>query len=160
MTISPFTTAAVGGAGFGFQSEPAGVRAEEPAWMSAFRATLDEIHEKGFRGYAEDLNTRKLEELRKKILESMGLSEQSLAEMSSEQRAAVERTVAEEIRKRLAAQAEMEGKGDMASAAPGSPEAAAGAAPQQAAARQGFGPGFTLMQAIASRSEPEPEPRQ
>lgn len=64
---------------------------------------LGRILEKGFRAWAEEEQEKKLEELRKKILEKMGLSEEDLSNMSPEQRAAIEDIVAAEIRKRLEA---------------------------------------------------------
>lgn len=80
MSSNPFDTGAIDGAGFAAFTPPGQlntVSSDEPVWKQAFRATLDEIHEKGFRTYADDLNKKKLEEMRKKILESMGLTEEA-----------------------------------------------------------------------------------
>ena len=41
---------------------------KEPAWKSAFRQTLEEIRDKGFSAYAEEINEKKLEELRDWLL--------------------------------------------------------------------------------------------
>lgn len=84
------------------RSEP--VMDQEPAWKKSFRDTLAEVREKGFRSYAEELNERKLEELRAKILASMGLSEEKLQNMSPEQREKIEEIVAVEIQERLSAE--------------------------------------------------------
>ncbi len=64
---------------------------------------LEEIREKGFRTYVDDLEKEKMEELRRKILASMGLTEEDLNKMSADQRAAIEKAISEEIQKRLAA---------------------------------------------------------
>ena len=64
---------------------------------------LEEIREKGFRTYVDDLEKEKMEELRRKILASMGLTEEDLAKMPADQRAAIEKAISEEIQKRLAA---------------------------------------------------------
>jgi hypothetical protein len=61
------------------------------------------IKEHGVRAYAEEVHKQKIEELREKLLAAMGLSEEALAEMPSGQRAAIEKMIAEEIQKRLAA---------------------------------------------------------
>ncbi len=37
---------------------------EEPAWKSAFHQTLSEIQDKGFRSYTDELQAKKMEELR------------------------------------------------------------------------------------------------
>lgn len=67
-------------------------------------SVIDVIRERGFRQFVEDLQKEKMEELRKKILESMGLTEEDLSKMLAEQRALVEEAVAREIKQRLAAQ--------------------------------------------------------
>lgn len=92
-------TSATGGISSLIQSSTA---AEEKR-KSGSNALLDEIREKGFANYAKEVQDKKLEELRKKILGEMGLSEEDLAKMDGDKRAAVEKMVAEEMRKRLAA---------------------------------------------------------
>jgi hypothetical protein len=107
-----FGATGVSGAGFGiFGPEPA-PDPNQPAWMTSFQDTLKEIQEKGFQAYAKEINDEKLAEMRKKILDEMGISEEDLAKMSAEQRNTIEKMIAEEIRERLAAQAEMKAKGD------------------------------------------------
>lgn len=119
---------------------------KEPAWKSAFRQTLEEIRDKGFRAYAEEINEKKLEELREKILAAMGLSEDDLENMSSEQRGKIEKMIALEIQKRLAAEdaLENEKKGVDASGD--------GLAEQIRSAPNGLGAGVLLMQQV----DPQP----
>lgn len=73
---------------------------------------ISRIKEVGFRQWAEEENERKLEELRREILQSMGLSEQDLQEMSAARRASVERMVQDEIQQRLAATSQMNASAD------------------------------------------------
>ncbi len=62
---------------------------------------LAAIKEKGLVSYIMELHENKI---REEILASMGLTEEDLAKMSPEQRAAIEKLIAEEIQKRLAAE--------------------------------------------------------
>lgn len=64
------------------------------------------IRKFGFQAYLERNHERKLEEMREKILIGMGLNEEMLAAMPADQRALIEKMIAEEIRARLAAEAE------------------------------------------------------
>lgn len=68
---------------------------------------IDEIREKGFQAFLKELEQKKMEELRKKILGSMGLSEEQLQKMPAEQRAQIEKMVNQEIIKRMVANAQM-----------------------------------------------------
>ncbi len=79
------------------------------------------IRENGFRAYAVEVHERKVQELREKILESMGLNEETLSELPAEQRMAIEKLVDEEVKKRMAAASVMNGEG----AKPGAPPTAA-----------------------------------
>lgn len=154
-----FGATGVSGAGFAmFGPEPA-ADPSQPEWMTSFQDTLKEIHEKGFSAYAKDINEEKLAELRKKILEKMGLSEDDLGKMSAQQRNAIEKMIAEEIRERLAALAEMKAKGKDgeengidANSAVGpdglTPADRAAVTATEAAAPNGFGPGMTLIRAM------------
>ncbi|HEC14132.1 MAG TPA: hypothetical protein ENI72_00095 [Rhodospirillales bacterium] len=65
---------------------------------------IDFIREHGVRAYAEEIQQRKKEELREKLLKKMGLTEEDLANMSSDQRMVIEEMIAREIRQRLAAE--------------------------------------------------------
>ena len=111
MSSSVFGATGVSGIGFGAFAPEAAPDPNQPAWMTSFQDTMKQIEEKGFQAYAKDMNEEKLAELRKKILEKMGLSEDDLAKMSADQRNMIEKMIAEEIRERLAAQAEMKAKG-------------------------------------------------
>lgn len=82
----------------------AGQGADEEATL------IERIREKGFSAFVQDLKEEKLEELRRKILESMGFSEEDLQNMSPEQRAQVEQIVANEIVKRMLAHAALNGE--------------------------------------------------
>ncbi len=90
---------------------------QEPEWKQSFRDTLAEVREKGFRAYAEELNAKKLEEMRAEILASMGLSEHELAHMSPEQRERIEEIVAVEIQERLSAENMLDANGGIGESA-------------------------------------------
>jgi len=72
------------------------------------KSLIEQINEKGFGSYMDELQARKKEELRKKILGEMGLSEELLSKMSPKQRAAVEKIVNAEMNKRMTAEAELD----------------------------------------------------
>lgn len=72
-----------------------------------FADDIASIKENGLVDYIMELHQ---ERLREEILASMGLTEEDLAKMPPEQRAAIEKAIAEEIRKRMAAEAMMEKK--------------------------------------------------
>ena len=158
-----FGATGVSGAGFAaFGPEPA-ADPNQPEWMTSFQDTLKQIHEKGFQAYAKEINDEKLAEMRKKILDSMGISEEDLAKMSAEQRNMIEKMIAEEIRERLAAQAEMKAKGKDgeengidANGALGpdgmTPADRAALTATEAAAPNGFGPGMTLIRAMEAKA--------
>ncbi len=84
-------------------SPAAQAKAKADARREEQEQLMAEIREKGFLAYAEDIEKKKLEELRKKILESMGLTEDALAKMPVDQRAAIEKAIALEIQRRLEA---------------------------------------------------------
>lgn len=63
------------------------------------------IKEKGLVAYIMEHHARRI---REEILESMGLTEEALGKMPPEQRAAIEKRIAEETRKRMAAEALMQ----------------------------------------------------
>lgn len=77
---------------------------QEPAWKAEFRQTFKDILDVGFRAYTDNIRAEKLEELREKILEAMGLTEGDLENMPASQRDQIERMVALEIQKRLTAE--------------------------------------------------------
>jgi hypothetical protein len=72
-------------------------REEEP-----FADDIASIKKKGLVAYIMELHAKRL---REEILASMGLTEEDLGKMSPEQRAAIEKAIAEEIQKRMAAEA-------------------------------------------------------
>ena len=72
------------------------------------KTDLDIVREKGFTAYAKEVEERKREELREKILNRMGLSEEDLEKMPAEQRADIEELIAQEIQRRMQANAELE----------------------------------------------------
>ncbi|OEJ67499.1 hypothetical protein BEN30_08635 [Magnetovibrio blakemorei] len=71
------------------------------------KTLVEEIREKGFQAYAEELKEKKKEELRAKILGEMGLSEEDLQSMSPEMRGQIEKMIANEIVKRMTAEGEL-----------------------------------------------------
>jgi hypothetical protein len=64
-------------------------------------AELAYIREHGFTTYVKEIEERKIEELRAKILQSMGLDEEKLAEMDADDRQAIEKVIADAIEQRL-----------------------------------------------------------
>lgn len=67
------------------------------------KTTFERIAEVGFSTFVTELEAEKREKLREKILREMGLSAEDLAKMSPEQRDAIEKLVAEEMKRRMAA---------------------------------------------------------
>ncbi|MEG3619900.1 hypothetical protein V5T82_15650 [Magnetovibrio sp. PR-2] len=70
---------------------------------------IDEIREKGFSKFLEELEEKKKEELREKILRSMGLSEEDLENMPAEQRAQIEDMITRKMVERMATNSHMNG---------------------------------------------------
>jgi hypothetical protein len=62
-------------------------------------SVIEELREKGFMAYVEEIHKEKMEELRAKILESMGLSEEQLGDMPAQQRGTIEDMIAEKIKR-------------------------------------------------------------
>jgi len=81
-------------------------KAENPTETTE-KALIDEIRDKGFVAYAEEIKEKKKEELRAKILDEMGLNEEVLAKMSPEQRAEIEKMISAEVLKRMTAESEL-----------------------------------------------------
>lgn len=67
------------------------------------------IKEKGLIAYMMEIQAKRL---REEILQSMGLTEEALGKMPPEQRAATEKAIAEEIQRRMAAEAMVQKKDD------------------------------------------------
>ncbi|MGE4279494.1 MAG: hypothetical protein AB7G62_07900 [Magnetospirillum sp.] len=73
------------------------------AKQQAHQSEMDEIREKGFSNWVRDMRIEKLkEELRKKIMASMGLDEESLAKMEPMIQQILEQKIQEEVEKQLA----------------------------------------------------------
>lgn len=81
------------------------------------------IKEKGLVAYIMELHAKRL---REEVLESMGLTEEDLGKMPPEQRAAIEKTIAEEIQKRMAAESILQKGEDQMAGMHKLPEMAAG----------------------------------
>lgn len=73
------------------------------------------IESEDFTGYFKELQAERMEALREEILEAMGITEEALARMAPEQRAAIENIVTRQIQERLAAESIMK-DGDHGSA--------------------------------------------
>lgn len=149
--VNAYAAAAMPSAGASANGKDKPVLDQEAAWKSDFRRTLDEIRDKGFGSYTEELRAKKLEELREKILASMGLSEDDLENMSPEQRNNIEKMVALEIQKRLAAEGALE---DGNTAQLSSPDALAD---QVRSAPNNLGTGVLLMQQLDTEAEAAPK---
>lgn len=122
---------------------------QEPAWKSDFRRTLDEINNVGFGAYTDEIQARKMEELREKILASMGLTEGDLENMSPEQQGQIEKMIAMEIQARLAAEDAL----DEDSASP--VDDATAVANQLRAAPNGLGTMLLALQEIDAAHDPD-----
>lgn len=64
-------------------------------------AELAYIREHGFTTYVKEIEERKIEEMRAKMLQSMGLDEDALAEMDGTQRQAIEKAISDAIEQKL-----------------------------------------------------------
>lgn len=82
-----------------FGAEIAAVEKPPPANVAA----VERIKEIGFSQWAEELREQKLEEMRQEILASMGLTEEKLAAMDPDARAAIEDAIQQRINERMAA---------------------------------------------------------
>lgn len=72
------------------------------------------LRQNGFQAYLERNHERKLEEMREQILSTMGLNEEALEALPEERREVIEKMIAQEIRNRLAAEAERDRAADPA----------------------------------------------
>lgn len=110
------------------------------------------IKEHGLRHYAEEMHKKKMEELREKILEKMGLTEEDLEAMPAAQRKNIEDMIAREIEARMAVNSLTNG-GDDAS----SPNAKTGLLAAQVVAGEtghvsGGAAGLAVMAAIDAKN--------
>ncbi len=70
-----------------------------------FKTILEEVREKGLVEYAAE---KRLEELKEKILDKLGITEEKLKNMTPEQRADLAKRVDEEIQRLMAAERELD----------------------------------------------------
>lgn len=119
---------------------------QEPEWKAEFRQTFKDIMDQGFRAYADNIRVEKLEELREKILEAMGLTEDDLENMPASQRDQIERMVALEVQQRLTAEDALTDTAEEKSETTGISE-------QILATPNGLGAAYVLMESLA----PPPE---
>lgn len=75
-----------------------------PTKATPFKTVLEEVREKGLVEYAKE---KRLEELKEKILDKLGITEEKLKNMTPEQRAELAKRVDEEVMKILAAEREL-----------------------------------------------------
>ncbi len=64
-------------------------------------ADIAYIKEHGFTTYVKEIEERKIEEMRRKILQSMGLDEESVAKMNATDRQAIEKSISDAIEQKL-----------------------------------------------------------
>ena len=114
---------------------------------SEFERNFAEIRDKGFRAFVEELDEKKREELRKKILAAMGLSEEQLNEMPGEMRAQIEKRINEEIQRRLSAEKTLDGEGPLSRAETGTAPGLANGMANGPVPGVGIGTGPGLLQA-------------
>ncbi len=69
---------------------------------------VNTLKKEGFTGFFKKIQEEKMKELREKILEEMGLTEETLAKMPPEQRATIEKMIAKEIAMRMSAESALE----------------------------------------------------
>jgi hypothetical protein len=109
------------------EAERNAVLAAQPAAKeNEYADDIEQIKAHGFSAYAEEVHKKKLEELREKLLEMMGLTEEDLEAMPAEQRSVIEDMISREIQARLAVESMTNGTGSEANAGkPGSGQIAA-----------------------------------
>lgn len=122
---------------------------QEPAWKAEFRQTFKDILDQGFRAYTDNIRVEKLEELREKILEAMGLTEEELEKLPASQRDQIERMVALEIQQRLTAE-------DALTDTPEEKAATTGISEQVLATPNGLGAAYVLMESMESSEKADP----
>jgi hypothetical protein len=69
---------------------------------------VNTLKKKGFTGFFKKMQEEKMKELREKILEEMGLTEEDLSKMPPEQRATIEKMIAKEMQLRMSAESALE----------------------------------------------------
>ena len=69
---------------------------------------VNTLKKEGFTGFFKKMQEEKMKELREKILEEMGLTEEDLSKMAPEQRATIEKMIAKEMQLRMSAESALE----------------------------------------------------
>lgn len=117
---------------------------------------IDEIRDKGFRVYVEEIHARKMEELRARILESMGLTEEELRALPAEQRQTIEDMIAEKIRRHMMTESATNGGNGPFTGIVGDGVAPAGdeSTGGDTATGNGFDTGLALLRAIELTNAP------
>ncbi|NQV47920.1 MAG: hypothetical protein HQ504_09075 [Rhodospirillaceae bacterium] len=126
-------------------------KAPEQAGTQEEASLIERIRKLGFSAFVAQIEAEKRAEMRAEILTRMGLTEESLAEMPAEQRAAIEDAVAEAIRLRMMAQSAVEEstEGDKTVAGTAIRSGSVSALiPVDGGQRALSGMGFDVMQAI------------
>ncbi len=125
------------------RAEVLGAQPDKPANPNA--GDIAQIKEHGFRAYAEEVHAKKMEELREKILEKMGLTEEDLEAMPAAQRKTIEDMIAREIEARLAVNSMINGDDETADVQPGSGQIAAAVVAGESGKLSGGAAGMAVM---------------
>jgi hypothetical protein len=122
-------------------------RAEAAA--NARQSEVDEIRKKGFTAWVRDTRIEKLkEELRKKVMAELGVSEDSIATLSSAIRQVLEEKIKAEVEKRLT---QLQGNSDANSASDSS-------ASSTSTGKEGSASARTTLLAAQEGSKPQDNP--
>ncbi|MDV7340891.1 hypothetical protein RYZ26_14890 [Terasakiella sp. A23] len=89
------------------QNQPEAQGTDFAAMVKEQQEVKAEILDKGFAKYVSDMQQEKLEkEIREKILNALGLSEEQYKQLPAEQRAAIEKAVQEAIQQEMQARSQ------------------------------------------------------
>jgi len=124
------------------------LNAQPSAKTGEYDDDIERIKDIGFSAYAEEVKAKKIEELREKILEMMGLTEEDLENMPADQRKTVEDIIAREIEARMAVNNIINGSDDADAAQPGSGQLAAQAVASESGKLSGGAAGLAVMAVI------------
>lgn len=101
MIVDPLTSAGVSA---GAAASASGAAADAATSRNGAGSAAERIADVGFGQWLEEMQARKREELRERILAEMGLTPDKLAEMDGEARARIEALVEQKIAERAAAE--------------------------------------------------------
>jgi hypothetical protein len=118
---------------------------QENKKASKYDEDIATIKEKGMIAYLKELDAKKREEIRKEILEAMGITEEDLANMPQEQRASIEKMISEEIQKRFAAMAMVDSENEESDVQPTIEQV-----------MPGMGTGFAFLSAMEEGGKSDP----